>query len=134
MTRGGIWRWIAAVLGIAALGAVLFYMLLYDPVVKSGENGLFRNDLCGTIELSDGTMLLNGQSPIRYKVGRDAAGPYILPRVYVGAVPDFGFDVDGTRSIIKLRLDRLPHPTKLTLQEGLTPYVFSRVAAVPAKR
>jgi hypothetical protein len=128
------WRWITAFLAVAGLALILFFTLLYEPVVKAGENGIFKNDLCGTIELSDGKMLLNGQRAIRYKVGRDAAGPYVLPRIYVGAVPDFGFDIDGTRSIIKLRLDRLPGPSRLTLQEGVTPYVFIRQASAPAKR
>ena len=122
-----MWRWLT--IGIVAALAVLFIgLFLFDrePAARFGENGTFANDCCGTIRLEDGRMLLNDQRSIRYTVARDAKGPYVLPRVYIGAVPDFGFDVDGTRSILKLRLDRLPAPTTITLHEGLAPYVFAR--------
>lgn len=123
-------RWIT--FGIIAFGIVLisgFAILLPDTAARKGENGTFTNDYCGTITLTDGVMLLNDQRKIRYTVAKDAEGPYILPRVYVGAVPDIGFDVDGTRSILKLRLDQLPAPTRIVLHEGLTPYVFTRHAS-----
>lgn len=123
-------RWIT--FAIIAVGVVLIAglaILLPDAAVRNGENGTFANDYCGTITLTDGEILLNGQRKVRYTVAKDAEGPYILPRVYVGAVPDIGFDVDGTRSILKLRLDRLPVPTRIVLHEGLTPYVFTRHAS-----
>lgn len=123
-------HWIT--LGIIAVGIVLIAGLaisLPDSAVRHGENGIFANDFCGTITLADGEMLLNDQRKIRYIVAKDADGPYILPQVYVGAVPDIGFDVDGTRSVLKLRLDRLPAPTRIVLHEGLTPYVFTRHAS-----
>jgi len=103
--------------------------------VKAGENGTFANDCCGTIKLSDGKMLLNDQQTVRYTVAKDAKGPYIQPYTYVGVVLYEGFDVDGTRSRIKLRLDRLPSPTRIVLYEGLTPYVFTRQrrATVPGR-
>jgi len=117
-------------IGVVAAGTVLLIALsvfLRKPVVDAGANGLFANDFCGTIQLTDGEMLLNDQQTISYIVGRDADGPYILPRFDVGVVSDQGLDVDGTRSVRKLRLDRLPSATKLTLHEGLTPYVFKRL-------
>ena len=120
-------------IGVVATGTVLlvaFFFYLRKPVVDASANGLFANDFCGTIELADGEMLLNDRQTISYIVGRDAEGPYILPRFDVGAVSDQGLDVDGTRSVRKLRLDRLPLATKLTLHEGLTPYVFKRLASV----
>lgn len=120
-------RWLT--FGIIAVGLLLIAslaILLPNSAAGKGENGTFINDYCGTITLTDGEMLLNGQRKIRYTVAQDADGPYILPRVYVGAVPDIGFDVDGTRSILKLRLDRLPAPTRIVLHEGLTPYIFNR--------
>jgi len=116
-------------IGVVAAGTVLLvtlFLFLRKPVVNASANGLFANDLCGTIRLADGEMLLNDQQTISYIVGRDADGPYILPRFDVGAVSDQGLDVDGTRSVRKLRLDRLPSATKLTLHEGLTSYVFKR--------
>jgi hypothetical protein len=123
-------RWIT--FGIVVVGVVLIAglaIMLPNSAAGKGENGTFVNDYCGTITLTDGEMLLNGQRKIRYTVALDADGPYILPQVYVGAVPDIGFDVDGTRSILKLRLDRLPAPTRIVLHEGLTPYVFTRHAS-----
>ncbi|KQO08987.1 hypothetical protein [Sphingomonas sp. Leaf242] len=117
-------------IGVVAAGTVLliaFLVFLRTPVVDAGANGLFANDCCGTVKLADGEMLLNNQQTISYIVARDTDGPYILPRFDVGVVSDQGLDVDGTRSVRKLRLDRLPSATKLTLHEGLTPYVFKRL-------
>lgn len=127
-------RWISFV--IIAVGLVLIAgltLLLPDAALRNGENGTFSNDYCGTITLTDGVMLLNDQRRIRYTVAKDTNGPYILPRIYVGAVPDIGFDVDGTRSILKLRLDRLPAPTRIVLHEGLTPNVFTRHASARSR-
>ena len=130
-----MWRWITA--GIVATGTALLlalFIVLHEPAVKAGENGTFANDCCGTVLLSDGKMLLNDRQTIRYTVAKDAIGPYLLPRTYVGVVPDWGFDVDGTRSLVKLRLDRLPAPTRITLYEGLRPYVFTRKAPRPGQQ
>jgi hypothetical protein len=130
-----MWRWIT--IGIISVGALLTAVLIISarkPAARLGENGTFVSDCCGTITLADGKMLLNEQRSIGYKVMRDANGPYILPRVYIGAVPDFGFDVDGTRSILKLRLDRLPAPSRIVLHEGLTPYAFKRQDPAATRR
>lgn len=120
--------WIIGGLAGAGIVALLFLQVLNEPVVSAGENGTFADDCCGTIKLSDGEMLLNGQQIVRYTVARDAKGPYILPKIFVGVVRYEGFAVDGTRSTAKLRLDRLPSPTRIVLYEGLTPYVFTRQA------
>lgn len=116
-------------IGIVAAGTVLLIALLVflrKPAVDAGEAGMFTNDCCGTVKLGDGEMLLNDQQTVSYSVVRDADGPYILPRFDVGIVSDQGLDVDGTRSVRKLRLDKLPAPTRLTLYEGSRPYVFVR--------
>ena len=105
---------------------IALFIFLRKPVVDVGEDGLFANDCCGTVKLANGEMLLNDQMTVSYSVAKDADGPYILPRVDVGVTADQGLDVDGTRSVRKLRLDRLPAPTRITLHEGLTPYVFTR--------
>ena len=126
-------RWIIAgtvAAGIAAL--ILLWAFLHQPVAKFGENGTFENDCCGTIQLSDGKMLLNGQEAVRYTVAKDAKGPYVMPYTYVGVVQDEGFGVDGSRSRAKLPLDRLPRPTRIVLYEGLRPYVFTRRVPAPA--
>ena len=125
-------RWIIA--GIVAAAGILALLLVFvfnEPVVNAGENGTFANDCCGTIQLSDGKMLLNDQQTVRYAVAKDAKGPYVLPYTYVGVVRDEGFDMDGTRSTIKLRLDRLPGPTRIVVYEGLRPYTFTRQAPTP---
>ena len=122
-------RWIIAGMVAAAIVVlVLLFGFSNAPVVKAGEDGTFANDCCGTVKLSDGKMLLNDQQIVGYTVGRDAKGPYILPDTYVGVVLDEGFGVDGTTSAIKLRLDKLPAPTRIVLFEGLRPYVFTRHA------
>jgi hypothetical protein len=114
---------------IVVAGTVLliaFLIFLRKPVVDAGEAGLFANDCCGTVKLAAGEMLLNDQQTVSYSVARDVAGPYILPRFDVGIVADQGLDVDGTRSVRKLRLDRPPAPNKLTLYEGSVPYIFQK--------
>lgn len=123
-------RWIiVGMFGAGAAALLCFLILLRQPAVKAGENGTFANDCCGTIKLTDGKMLLNDQQTVRYAVKRDAAGPYILPYTYVGVVPYEGFDVDGTRSILKLRFDKLPAPTSIELYDGSKPFRFTRRAS-----
>ena len=123
-------RWIiAGMVGAGAVVALFVLVLLRQPAVKAGENGTFANDCCGTIKLADGKMLLNDQQTVRYAVKRDAVGPYLLPYTYVGVVPYEGFDVDGTRSILKLRFDKLPAPTSIELYDGSKPYRFTRQAS-----
>jgi hypothetical protein len=108
----------------ALLAGALF--VLFRPAARVGlENGVFTHDCCGTLELRDGAMILNSKQTVRYDVGRDARGPYILPRTYVGPFEDTGFEVDGSRAATKLRLDRLPQPTRILLYEGVTPYAFA---------
>jgi hypothetical protein len=121
---------IAGLVGTGIVVLLLLVVLSNKPVVKAGEDGTFANDCCGTIKLSDGKMLLNDQQTVRYTVAKDAKGPYILPYTYVGIVLDEGFEVDGTRSTVKLRLDRLPDSTRIVLYEGLRPYIFTRHAPV----
>ncbi|MEP7130875.1 MAG: hypothetical protein ABI770_07085 [Sphingomicrobium sp.] len=121
-------RWIIAGIVAAGIAVLLLVFLSNEPAVKASENGTFANDCCGTIALSDGKMLLNDKQTLRYTVEKDAKGPYILPYTYVGVVRDEGFEIDGTRSTIKLRLDRLPRPSRIVVYEGLRPYVFTRHA------
>jgi hypothetical protein len=123
--------------GAGAVTAVLllFGFLLLRPAPAGGaENGAFTADCCGTLRLEDGRMLLNGKQSVRYTVGRDGQGPYVLPVTYVGAFEDLGFEVDGTRPTVKLRLDRLPAPGGITLYHGTKPMVFRREAnSLPLK-
>ena len=69
---------------------------------------------------------LNGSQTVLYDIGRDADGPYLLPRTYVGAYEDVGFEVDGTQPARKLRLDRLPGPRTIQLPMGTRAFVFRK--------
>jgi hypothetical protein len=110
----------------AALVLVLFLFLHRTAAPPARENGVFENDCCGTLELRNGGMVINGKRSVSYTVGQDARGPYILPATYVGAYEDVGLEVDGTRPTTRLRLDRLPRPTSIVLFAGSKPYVFQR--------
>ena len=115
--------------GVAGIGAILLAVLvvLHRPTAPAaGEDGFFANDCCGTLELRDGGMILNGKQATHYTVGRDALGPYVLPGAYVGGYEQVGFEVDGSRPVTRLRLDRLPHPTRIQLYGYGTAYIFKR--------
>ena len=118
------WKWGAVAAAATALAALL---LTHMPAKDRGlENGVFENDCCGRLELRDGMMILNGKPTIRYVVGQDARGPYILPRAYVGGYGQIGFEVNGARPVTRLRLNRLPRPSRITLYGDSRPYIFQR--------
>jgi D-serine deaminase-like pyridoxal phosphate-dependent protein len=128
-------RWIiAAIAAAAAAAALAAWLLLAHRGTDGAENGLFANDCCGTVRLESGTLALNDSQKVRYTIARDGAGAYVLPAYYVGAVEDQGFEVDGTRPALKLRLDRMPHPSRLVLYAGRISYIFTRKAAPPPRR
>jgi hypothetical protein len=114
----------AAVAAVAVGGGIL----LLRPAPASGlANGRFEADCCGTIELQDGEMHLNDRQTLGYDVGRDAEGPYLLPRTYyVGGLDARGFEVDGTRPVLKLRLDRLPGPKTIVLPADGPDFLMKR--------
>ena len=120
-----------AILAAAAVGtaaAVGGGFLLLRPAPASGlENGRFEADCCGTLELRGGEMLLNDRQTLRYDLGRDAQGPYLLPRTYyVGGLDARGFEVDGTRPAVKLRLDRMPAPETILLPADGPDFLMKR--------
>ena len=86
-------------------------------------NGNFSNDCCGTIELRDGHMTANGARWISYRIEVDEQGPYLLPGRFVGT-QDRGIVLDGGRPVVKLRLDRLPGPTRLQVPGVWGPDIF----------
>jgi len=124
-------RWIMAAVAALALvaAAALAWYLLAGRGTDGAENGVFANDCCGTVRLEGGTLALNDSQKVRYTIARDSAGAYVLPAYYVGAVEDQGFEVDGTRPALKLRLDRMPQPNRLVLYAGRISYIFHREAA-----
>ena len=114
----------------AAVAAVVLGTgaVLLRPASASGqENGRYEADCCGSLELRDGEMVLNGRQTLRYDIGRDAEGPYLLPRTYyVGGLDARGFEVDGTRPVQKLRLDRLPKPETIVLPADGPDFLLKR--------
>jgi len=123
---------VAAVAALLVAGAAF---LLLRPAGTSGlENGRFEADCCGTVELRDGEMRLNGGRKVRYDVGRDSGGPFLLPRTYyVGGLADRGFEVDGTRPALKLRLDRLPRPETILLPADGPDFLLKRRPSPPIR-
>ena len=108
---------------IGAAGAVALVLTGLVMVLKNagaawvGEWQL-RKRLLWELGLHDGEMVLNDKAAIPYTVGRDTDGAYILPRTYVGSFQEIGFEIDGSRPAIKLRLDRISNPTNLLVQGG----------------
>ena len=134
MTTNAPARW-----KIGAAGTVIVILatwaFLHRPIQPVGqENGVFANDCCGTLELRNGAMILNDKQATRYTVGRDARGPYVLPQAYVGGYEAIGFEVDGSRPVARLRLDRLPHPGRIQLYGYGKAYIFKRTDRSPAGR
>ncbi|HEX8414783.1 MAG TPA: hypothetical protein VF637_12985 [Sphingomicrobium sp.] len=121
--------------GVAALAAaaVAAFLLMRGPPPPSGEEGIFENDCCGTVTLGQGRLSMNDSQTVRYDVGRDAHGPYLLPRTYIGVVEDQGFEIDGSQAAMKLRLDRLPGPHAIQLPMGTRTFVFRR-KGLPAQQ
>ena len=115
---------LAASAGAAALSVALLLNKPTTPV--DAANGLFTHDCCGTLSLRDGRMIINQAKAVRYTVSHDETGPYVMPETYVGPFEYKGFEVDGTRQPIKLRLDHLPRPQAMVLIEGRTSFVLKR--------
>jgi hypothetical protein len=130
MNRLAIWICGGGALAAAAAAA---FLLMRGPTSSSGEEGTFRNDCCGTVTVAQGRLSVNGSQAVRYHVGRDAHGPYLLPRTYVGVVEDQGFEIDGSQATRKLRLDRLPGPQAIQLPMGTRAFVF-RKKGLPAQQ
>jgi hypothetical protein len=96
--------------GIVAIVLLTALLLVRKPSPPSGlENGDFANDCCGSLTLREGQIILNGKSATSYTIGHDADGFYILPRNYVGGFDEIGFEIDGSRPAVGLRLDRISH-------------------------
>jgi len=120
-------RWKIGAAGIAAVAILATWAFLHRPAVPAGrENGVYANDCCGTLELRDGAMILNDKQATHYTLGRDAQGPYVLPQAYVGGYEQIGFEVDGSRPVARLRLDRLPYPSRIQLYGYGKAYIFNR--------
>jgi hypothetical protein len=122
-----ITRRTATIAASLVAGSLLLGMSVYRPAqAENLADGVFSHDCCGTLALQSGRMVVNGRQAVTYTVGQDKYGAYIVPKTYVGTFEDEGFEIDGTRPATKLRLDRLPQPTSITLREGRNIFVLKR--------
>jgi hypothetical protein len=127
---------IAAGLFAALAIALLFFLLREDGIPAGAANGTYAHDCCGRIVLEDGRMTLGETKTVAYALERDEGGPYLLPDTFVGTWEHRGFEIDGTREPVKLRLDALPGTTRITLPAATGEYVFAnrtRKAGLPAR-
>jgi hypothetical protein len=120
----GRWIGVAAVAVLIAGSGWFFFLRPAFPIQSA--NGIYSNDCCGEVALQDGRMTLNDQRYVTYVVGQDETGPYILPQQFVGTWEDLGFEIDGSRPAVKLRLDKLPNPTNILLPAPRGSYRFER--------
>ena len=109
---------------------LMAYILVTDPprLPISAADGTYFDPCCGIITLKHGGMMIKNQH-ISYLIESDKGGPYVLPRVYVGASPT-GFVVKTDAYPLKLRLDDNSNPQQLELfdvgPKGAL-YTFKRV-------
>jgi hypothetical protein len=104
-----------------------FLLFIRQPEMPaSAANGSYWNDCCGMIVLRDGRMALGETKPLDYVVQQDELGHYVLPETFVGTWEDRGFEIDGTRAPLKLRLDTAPNPSRIQLIHPRGSLTFSR--------
>ena len=105
-------------IGGAALAGAAALALFFLPgrgLAADAADGTYQHDCCGVLELRGGELIVGKAKPVDYVVERDEAGYYILPETYVGTWEDRGFEIDGSRPPLKLRLDTFPAPRTVTL-------------------
>lgn len=99
---------------IFVVSLLAYIALTGEPRLPIGiANGSYSNRCCGTLIVADGVMRFAGQR-VSYVVERDKAGPYILPKTYVGA-SNQGFEFRSAGYPLKLRLDDSTHPQQVDL-------------------
>lgn len=106
--------WLGSLLAMGSLVIGLGTIFVQGAGLDANSaDGSYANDCCGTIVLRDGRMVLEERTSVDYQLGTDQAGPYLLPKTYVGTWEERGFEIDGSRAPMKLRLDALPKPTRI---------------------
>ena len=121
------WLWIGLAVGLTAAVLLAAFMLRGPGLAADAANGSYVHDCCGTLTLDDGVMSFGeSRKTVRYSVGRDEAGPYVLPVTYVGPWEERGFEIDGSRPALKLRLDTLPAPATIEIGDGRKIYSLTR--------
>lgn len=104
----------SAVALVAVIVAGLALLTYLSGLRSDLADGSYANDDFGIVELRGGRMIANGVDLVGYTVQEDDQGPYILPRSFVGA-ENGGIFLDGATRVRKLRLDRLPNPTQISI-------------------
>jgi hypothetical protein len=119
-------KWVGGAV-LAVVMAIWLYLLLW-PIPKlpiDAANGVYANPCCQPIILRDGTMSF-GKHEVGYSIEHDKGGAYVLPQLYVGVEPS-GLQVDQSRYPLKLRLDDMSPPGRLTLPSSNSEdYEFAR--------
>jgi hypothetical protein len=121
-------RWAISAVALVAVMAAGAALLVYGSGLPSHmADGTYSSDCCGAVELRGGHMLANGVDLVSYTVQEDDQGPYILPGSFVGT-EDGGIVLDGGKRVLKLRLDRIPNPTRISIPGLWGPERFVRSA------
>lgn len=120
-----------------AVGMIVFIVIVstWAYIALTGQprlpigiaNGSYLNRCCGTLVFADGVMTLATQR-VSYVIEQDKAGPYILPKTYVGA-SNHGFVFGSVAYPLKLRLDNPAYPQRVELLgdgSGGEAYLFAR--------
>ena len=119
---------ISGIVLIAVCGAWVDIALEGEPRLPVDlANGSYINQCCDMLNLSNGQMTIKNQH-ISYVIERDKAGPYVLPKMYVGA-SEAGFVIRPNADAMKLRLDNGPNPHRIELLDVGPPgasYSFER--------
>ena len=112
---------------IAVLCAWIYIALTGEPCLQVRiADGTYANPCCGSLVLDNGTMTIANQR-ISYVIEQDKAGPYILPKTYVGASAT-GFIFKPRAYALKLSLDDPAHPRRVELlDDGPSGEAFSFV-------
>ena len=102
------------VIAIVALCLMAYILVTGAPRLPiSAGDGTYFDPCCGTFTLKQGRMMIRNQQ-ISYLIESDKGGPYVLPRIYVGASPT-GFVIRTDAYPLKLRLDNTSNPQQLEL-------------------
>ena len=131
MIRG---RSMGKAFAVASVVIGLSLFLLREPgLAADAADGSYVNDCCGTLVLREGRMVLGEVKSVAYELGEDADGPYALPERYVGTWEERGFEIDGSRAPVKLRLDAVPRPSQIIVPAATGWHSFDRKAPRPLR-
>jgi hypothetical protein len=98
----------------AACCAWAYILIAGQPRLPvDAADGTFTNQCCGEVTLKDGVISVGSQR-LNYLIESEKIGPYVLPKVIVGA-SNKGFVIRPDGYSLKLRLDRTADPMNIEL-------------------